>query len=59
LNCGGINKVSDLGGELEEWIPAGYDIYCIGFQECRILKELRYDDGGRYALTLIGFALRD
>jgi len=42
LNCGGIRGMSGLGGRVEEWIPEGYDMYCIGLQECLIFKELRY-----------------
>ena len=41
LNCGGMKDVGDLGGDLAEWIPEGYDVYCIGLQECLALRIFR------------------
>ncbi|EWM28392.1 type i inositol polyphosphate, partial [Nannochloropsis gaditana] len=41
LNLGGVKDIAHLGGSLEEWLPPGYDVYCIGVQECIILDDLR------------------
>ena len=27
MNCGGMKDVEDLGGNIQEWIPQGYDLY--------------------------------
>jgi len=40
LNVGGVKDVASLG-DIKQWIPPGYDIYCIGLQECLILEDLR------------------
>lgn len=41
LNLGGVKDIRKLGGSLDEWIPPGYDVYCVGVQECAILEDLR------------------
>lgn len=29
---GGVKDIRKLGGSLDEWIPPGYDVYCVGVQ---------------------------
>jgi len=65
LNCGGIKDVGveGVGGDLREWIPLGYDLYCVGLQECLILKDLRCALhevlGGPTAYTMFYSAIGD
>ncbi len=41
FNMGPIKDLAGLGGRLEEWVPAGYDLYAIGVQECHCVEEVR------------------